>query len=128
VKTKKNILIVTDGTESTQKIAEKIAAQLSENHVVLLTAPDLAGTDVLPADAYFLGCEKPHPSSFAYLEELLRHINLVRRPCGIFSPQSKMAVKYLIRLVRYSDMALYPQPYFANEEAELSKWVESVLG
>ncbi|MDR2096165.1 MAG: hypothetical protein LBP76_11730 [Treponema sp.] len=128
MKTKKNILIVTDGMESTQKIAEKIAVQLSGNRVVLLTALDVAGTDVLPADAYFLGCEKRQPSSFAYLEELLRHINLVRRPCGIFSSQSKMAVKYLTSLVRDSEMALYPQPYFENEEADLSKWVEAVLG
>jgi hypothetical protein len=128
VKTKKNILIVTDGMESTQKFAEKIATLRVGNRVVLITALDLAGTDVLPADVYFLGCEKPRPSSFAYLEELLRHINLVKRPCGIFSSQSKMAVKYLVGLVRDSEMALYPQPYFANEEMDMDKWVEAVLG
>jgi hypothetical protein len=128
VDTKKNILIVTDGGESIQKTALKIADQLTGSQVFVLTTPDLSGTDVLSAEIYFFGCEKPHPPSFAYLEELLRHINLVGRRCGVFSVQSKTAVKYLADLVHESELVLSPEPFFGDGETGLAEWIKTVLG
>jgi hypothetical protein len=127
VETKKNVLIVTDGAASTMKAAEQIVAELTDARVVIRAASDFAGTDILPAEVFFLGCEAPNPPDFAYLEELLRHINLAGRSCGVFSPKSEKAVKYLAGLVKDCEAAL-GEPFVSPENgAGFKKWVKSIL-
>jgi hypothetical protein len=120
--------VVTDGTPQTHALAEQVGAELSACHVVIRQAVDFAGTDILPADVFFLGCEAPEPSSFAYLSELLRHINLAGRPCGVFSPASDKAVKYLAGLVKDCDARL-AEPYVAGGRtgADLKRWIKAVV-
>ncbi|GHU81320.1 hypothetical protein FACS189468_3630 [Spirochaetia bacterium] len=91
---------------------------------------DFSGADMLPADMYFFGAAEPHPVSFDYLEELLRHINLVGRPCGVFSSGSREALDYLSEMVRDSELALYPEPLLAGpsaKPAEITAWVAKVV-
>jgi hypothetical protein len=127
VETKKHVLIVTDGADSTVRIAGQIAAELKKHDVVIRAASDFAGTDLLPADVFFLGCEQPNPPSFAYLSELLRHINLAGRPCGVFSPDSARPVTYLTGLVRDCE-AVLGEPFVAKDGAVgLKQWITSIL-
>jgi flavorubredoxin len=116
VKAAKTILIVSDGTESASKMAEAIAATLKGNKVTVKKAESFTGTDLLPADSFFIGCEKPNPPSFSYLAELLRHINLAGRTCGVFAsaaPGSEKAVEYLSGLLKDCEAALNPKPLLA---------------
>jgi hypothetical protein len=127
VKAKKTVLIVTDGTEQVAKMADSIAAVLREDVVTIKAAPQFAGTDILPADMFFIGCEEPNPVSFDYLSDLLKHINLAGRSCGVFSPKSEKAAAYLADLLADSDAALYPRPLFADcADADLAGWVEEI--
>ena len=98
-KVSKKALIITDGTDSIQSIASVITRSLKGFKVKVCSAAEFEGTDLLPVDTFFLGCEKANPSSFAYLEDMLSHINLVSRKCGIFSSEEK-ALKYLIKIVK----------------------------
>jgi hypothetical protein len=127
VKTKKNVLVVTDGAASTIKVAEQIAAELTGSQVVIRSASEFAGTDILPAEVFFLGCEAPNPPSFACLEELLRHINLAGRRCGIFSPKSEKAAKYLAGLVKDCEATLGEVFVPPEGGAGLKQWVKSIL-
>jgi adenine phosphoribosyltransferase len=128
VETKKNVLIVTDGKESCRKMAESIAKSLKSARVVSTIAPDLMGTDILPAEVYFFGCEEPNPDSFAYLETVLKHINLVGRPCGVFSPADESAVDYLANMVHDSEVALYHKPLYAkNIDNNVKQWTDHVM-
>jgi hypothetical protein len=115
-----------DGAESTRKIGGQIAGLCTDSHVVLLSASEFSATDILAADICFLGCEEPAPASFAYLEKLLRHINLVGRPCGVFSLKSKEAVEYLSGMVRDAELALYREPLIAGS-VDIKTWVEHVI-
>jgi hypothetical protein len=127
VETKKDVLIVTDGAASTVEIAGRIAAELGDFKVLVRTALDFAGTDILPAAVFFLGCEEPDPPSFTYLAELLRHINLAGRSCGIFSPKSGKAAAYLAELLRDCE-AVQGKPFVAMESAiSLKEWVKGIL-
>jgi len=103
------VLIVTDGAPETIKMAASIAGALKGNKVLTKTAVEFAGNDILPADAFFLGCENAAPDSFAYLTDLLKHINLAGRPCGIFSSGTKKTAGYLARLVKDCEAALAPE-------------------
>ena len=123
---KKKVLIITDGSEETAKMAAGIAAALRGNKVSIKNASDFKGNDILPADAFFLGCEKAGPDSFTYLADLLKHINLAGRPCGIFSPGSEKAVKYLATLVHDCEAALNPEPLTGSGTAAGS-WVQKVI-
>jgi hypothetical protein len=130
VKAAKTILIVSDGTESASKMAEAIAAALKGNKVTVKKAEDFTGTDLLPADSFFIGCEKPNPPSFSYLAELLRHINLACRTCGVFASaasNSEKAVKYLSGLLKDCEAALNPKPLLAEDAKALKTWAESVI-
>jgi adenine phosphoribosyltransferase len=127
VETKKNVLIITDGTEATQKMASDLVRVMKGARVVSIIAPDFAGTDILPAEVYFFGCEEPKPASFSYLAEVLKHINLVGRPCGIFSPQSEKAIEYLSALVRDSELALYFKPLFEKDINQAKPWADQVI-
>lgn len=121
------MLVITDDSKGTTEMAAGIAAALHGSKVLVKSAPEFKGNDLLPADAFFLGCEKPRPDSFAYIEDLFLHINLAGRPCGVFSPGSKKAVDYLAALVRDSEAALNPEPLLASPETNLNDWSKSVL-
>jgi hypothetical protein len=126
VKAKKTVLIVIDGSEQTAKMANGIGAVLKDKAVTIKAASRFAGTDILPVDVFFIGCEDPKPASFDYLSDLLKHINLAGRSCGVFSPRSEKAAAYLADLLADSEAALYSQPLFA-QDADVSGWVEKVL-
>jgi hypothetical protein len=127
VETRKDALIVTDGAAATQELAEEIAAGLGDFKVLVKTASDFAGTDLLPAEIFFLGCEQPNPPSFAGIAELLRHINLAGRSCGVFSPGSGSAAAYLAGLVTDCEAALGEPFVAAKNKAGLKNWVKSIL-
>ena len=127
VKAKKNVLILTDGSEGTVTMAAQIAAVLKGNKVSVKTASEFRGNDLLPADAFFLGCEKSGPDSFAYLADLLKHINLAGRPCGVFSPGSEKTARYLAALLRDSEAALNPSLFFAGSGAAVDDWAQNVI-
>ena len=129
----KKIVIITDDAAPIRQIAEDIAVIVGNNFgypVAVVQAEHFAGTDLLPSDAFFLGCEAPKPSSFSYLEALFAHINLAGRPCGIFS-SNKKAIKYLSALVRDSEAAV-AKPFLAKggtiNGSDLQKWIQGVLG
>ena len=91
------------------------------------TASEFKGNDILPAQAFFLGCEKPEPDSFDYLTDLLKHINLAGRPCGVFSPGSETAAKYLAALVHDSEAALNPEPLFSASGPTVKEWAQNIV-
>ena len=127
METKKKVLIITDGVEETAKMAAGIVAALKNDNVAVKTASEFKGNDILPAQAFFLGCEKPKPDSFAYLTDLLKHINLAGRPCGVFSPGSEDAAKYLAALVHDSEAALSPEPLFYGSGDIVAAWAQKVV-
>jgi hypothetical protein len=127
VRDMKTVLIITDGSEKTSKMANGIVAALKGNKVEVKVACDFKGNDLLPADAFFFGCEKPEPNSFAYLTDLLRHINLAGRPCGVFSPGSEAAARYLGELVCDCEAALKSEPLLSTSADVISKWAQSIV-
>jgi len=127
VKAKRNVLIVTDGSGETAKMAARIVAALKGNKVAVKTVSEFEGNDILPAQAFFLGCEKPKQDSFAYLADLLKHINLAGRPCGVFSPESEKAAKYLAALLSDSEAALNPQLLFAASGDTVRTWAQNTV-
>ena len=127
VKAKKNVLIVTDGSVGVAELAGEIAAALKDNKVSTKAASEFQGNDILPADVFFLGCEKPRPASFAYLADLLKHINLAGRPCGVFSSGSEKAAKYLAGMVRDCEAALESEPFLAGGSHGVKNWAQSVV-
>ncbi|MDR0403414.1 MAG: hypothetical protein LBH35_07505 [Treponema sp.] len=121
---KKNVLIVVDGAESMLKMAASIAAALKDFSVVTLTAGEFSGTQILPADICFFGVEAPNPLSFAYLNTMLRHINLAGRPCGVFSC-SESGAEYLRDMVHDSELALHPVVLMEGK-GDVEEWAKSV--
>jgi hypothetical protein len=134
VRAKRNILIITDNSAITGGIAFNIAAvfgkaPFADWSAKVIPAGDFSPTSLLPAHAFFLGCEKPEPPDFTPIKELFKHINLAGRPCGVFSPQAN-AVKYLSGLVRDSEAALGSPLVVkgAVDSRELKKWVGGIVG
>jgi hypothetical protein len=129
VEKKERALIITDGADSTTQMAAAISAVLDGCQVVVCPAETFKGTDLLPVRAFALGCEKPRPSSFAYLEEMLAHINLAGRRCGVFSTGGD-TLKYLAALVKDSDVSL-GEPLLAEDSAVqpavLKRWVNNIF-
>jgi len=123
----KTILIVIDGTQKVKKTAEDIAVALKGNKVVLKDASVFAGTDLLPADVVFIGCDEPSPPSFRYLDDLFQHINLAGRPLGIFSSGSDKTIQYLTKMVKDSEVALYPEPFIIKNSGDIKNWITMVL-
>jgi hypothetical protein len=123
------VLIVTDEADSTKKIAEAISVELDGFQTLIRPAESFAGTDLLPACVFFLGCEKPDPPSFAYITDMLKHINLAGRSCGIFSSSGK-ALKYLSGLVKDCE-AVVAEPFLAKDGAAgaavLKKWIRGIV-
>ena len=126
MKEKKTVLIITDGAEETVRMAAEISAALKGNKVSVKSASDFLGNDILPAEAFFLGCKKPRPDSFAYLSDVLKHINLAGRPCGVFSPGSEKTANYLASLLKDCEAVLCREP-LTNSGAETKGWTEKVL-
>jgi len=127
VSAKKKVLIVTDGTETIQFIAQSLAKTLADYDVKIRTGGEFEGTDLLPAGLFFLGCEKEKPDSFAYLEEMLSHINLASRKCGIFSVD-KDALKYLESIVKDCETDL-AKPFMAADSKDtlaIANWLKEV--
>lgn len=127
VSLKKTILILIDEAESTAKMAKEISLSLKGHKVVTRTGAVFEGTDLLPADVLFIGCEKPDPPSFGYAAKLFKHINLAGRLCGIFSAGSAQAVKYLSRLTKDSELSVCGEPLLASENKAASSWASAVL-
>ena len=128
----RKIVIITDDAASIQKLAENIVAVIGGVQgysAAVIPAEIFSGSELLPAYAFFLGCEAPEPSSFLYIETLLQHINLAGRPCGIFSTGAK-TLKYLSSLVRDSEPAV-GKPFLAKGGAadgdQLQSWVHGIL-
>jgi hypothetical protein len=128
----KSIVIIIDDTERMRELAGAIAAIIGENsgcQAAVFTADAFSGSDLLPADAFFLGCTDPNPPSFAYIETLFGHINLAGRPCGIFAANARCA-QYLSALVRDSEPAL-GKPFLAKDGAvdtpKLRRWIHGIL-
>jgi hypothetical protein len=128
VEAKKVIVVVIDGSDSARAAAEALSAALGAYEVRLKRAETFEGTDLLAARAFFLGAETPNPPSFGYLAEMLAHINLANRPCGVFAANGE-ALEYLAALVKDSEAAL-GEPLLVQGEisqAELLKWLKSIL-
>ena len=126
---KEKVIIITDGTESILSIARSLADSMTEYKVSICPVEKFSGTDILPAQIFFIGCEKPSPQSFSYLEELFSHINFAGRKCGVFST-NKNAFKYLEKLVKDSEVTL-GEPLLADADVKIKasaakKWVKGV--
>jgi len=126
VKAKKTVLIITDDSVLTVKMAAGIKTALKGNKVSVKTASEFGGSDLLPAEVFFLGCEKPNTDSFAYIEDLLKHINLAGRFCGVFSPGSVKAARYLAGLVKDCEAALNPE-HLTDPAVNAGKWAKKVV-
>ena len=124
---KKKVLILTDGAESVRGMGERIACELAGEQVALVDAGDLSGTDILPAEVFFFGCEAPQPPSFAYLEQVLLHINLAGRACGLFSPRSEEALRYLAGLIVDAELTLKGEPFLGACAEDLARWVQVII-
>jgi len=125
----KKALIITDAAEQIQSSAKIISDALTEFNVKICTAENFAGTDLLPSEIFFLGCENPKHESFACLEDMLLHINLASRKCGIFSTNEN-ALQYLRGILRDSEADLgEPMLFTENEERKpaVEKWLNKLL-
>jgi len=129
------VLIITDGTEAIQSIALKIQEALNtinserKINVKIYPAHDFHGKEILPADFFIIGCEAPAPSSFAWLEEMLSHINLASRKCGIFSVKTK-AVSYLRSILKDCEAEI-AEPLVAEKgevkKTDINKFVKQLI-
>lgn len=90
-------------------------------------AAEFTPVDILPADAYFFGCEKAKPASFAELERVLKGVNLAGRPCGLFSSASNEAIDYLRTMVRDSELRQHPVPLLASASPDVGAWAAETL-
>ena len=131
---KKKALIITDDSETTANLAEIITRIINKNKIngysaSIIKTEEFKGNDILPVQAFFLGCGEPQPYSFTYIEDLLAHINLSGRRCGVFSANSK-AVKYLSGIIGTCE-AVSGEPFWAKDGKtdleELEKWINGIL-
>lgn len=124
----KYILIITDGSESIQSIAHIIKDSMPDYKIKICPADDFKGTDILPAQIFFIGCEKANPSSFAYLEKMLLHINFASRKCGIFSVNEK-AANYLRKIFKDCEASI-SEPFITDgsvKKSGLNKWIKGIV-
>jgi hypothetical protein len=128
----RKIVIIIDGAAPIQEFAENIAAIIGGFQgcsAAVIQAESFSGSDLLPAYAFFLGCEEPNPLSFSYIEELFQHINLAGRSCGVFSSSGK-ALEYLSLLVSDSE-ATVGKPFLTGDGAAdggtLSDWIQGII-
>jgi hypothetical protein len=129
VNSEKKVLIITDSDVSLESTAQSIKNCLQGYAVKICPAQEFAGTDLLPAQIFFLGCGSPKPASFSYLEEMLSHINLVSRKCGIFSSDKK-SLEYLAGILKDCEADL-GEPLLitnGNDNPAIEKWLKGVIG
>jgi len=125
----KKALIITDGTETINSLAKPIKTALAGFNVQICHADKFIGNDILPADIFFIGCENPSPASFAYLEEMLSHINFASRKCGVFSTSQK-SLNYLCGILKDSEAALGETMLSTDggyQQSDMTKWVKGLL-
>ena len=124
----KKALIITDGTDSIQSIARLISEALAGFEVKICSGDEFDGTDLLACEIFFLGCKKPKPSSFSYLEKMLSHINFASRKCGIFSVKEK-TLKYLVKIIKDCEVD-YGSPLYVKSKKvpkpALNKWAAGI--
>jgi hypothetical protein len=125
---KKKALIITDGTKPIRSIALLIKEVLVDFKVKICPAKKFIGTDLLAADIFFIGSKRAKPKSFLYLEDMLAHINLASRKCGVFSINEK-SLNYLRGILAASEANLTQPQIFSEEKIEKSvvkKWVTKI--
>jgi hypothetical protein len=125
---KKKALIITDGSRTARTTALFIKQSLSDFRVKICPAKKFAGNDLLPVDVFFIGCKKPKPKTFTYLSELLAHINLASRKCGLFGANEK-TVKYLTAITADSEVD-YGEPLLASDDITqdtVNKWLKKII-
>ena len=128
------ILIITDDTGTMRKMAQDIAGvfgkpPLENYRVSAVDAEKFSATDLLPAAAFFIGCNEPDAFSYLYIEELFNHINLAGRPCSVFSANAQ-AIKYLSKLLHASEAAVYKPLQVTDgktDEKVLTNWILNTL-
>jgi len=134
VKTIKNVLILVDESNPLKEVGRQLAMHLAPAHVTIVDAVDFSATDILPADACFLGCREPHPARFSEVERVLKGINLAGRPCGLFTLSAKSAIEYLRSITRDAELAVFSEPLIyealksGDRAPQVKAWVQSVLG
>jgi hypothetical protein len=126
---KKKAFIITDGTKPVRSIALLIKESLVDYKVKICPAKRFDGTDLLVADIFFIGSKRAKPKSFANLEEMLAHINLASKKCGIYSLNEK-ALIYLGGILADSEADL-AQPFVFSEDkiekSAVNKWVNKLI-
>jgi hypothetical protein len=125
VSVEKKALIITDESESIQSAAKIIFDALTEFNIKICTAVNFMGTDLLPADIFFIGSENPEHESFAYLKDLFLHINLASRKCGIFSTNEN-AIQHLCCMLKDSEADL-GELLLVREDKEKKAIIENWL-
>jgi len=128
VNSEKKVLIVTDSDASLDLTAQSIKSCLKDYDVKICPAADFAGTDLLPSQIFFIGCGSPKPPSFSYLEDMLSHINLVSRKCGVFSSDKK-SLEYLSGILKACEAKL-GEPLLTDAKTDKSaveKWLKGVI-
>lgn len=134
MKTIKNVLILVDESDVIKDVGRRLAVHLEAVHVAIVDAADFAATDLLPADAYFFGCQQPHSARFSEVERVLKGINLAGRPCGLFTLSAKSAIEYLRSITRDTELAVFHEPLLyealkpVDRATQVKAWVHSVLG
>ena len=108
-------------------MAKIMAETLKGNKVQIKDISAFAGTDLLPAEVLIIGCEEPSPPSFSYLDEMLQHINLAGRVCGVFTPASKKTAQYLIRMLKSSEAGIYAEPLLTEKPGDIQKWTAGII-
>ena len=125
---KKKALIITDGSRSVRTAALLIKQALVDYRVKICPAKKFVGNDLLPMDIFFIGCKKPKPKTFLYLSQMLSHINLASRKCGLFGLTEK-TTKYLLSIIGDSE-AIYGEPLLVPEDVTqdtVNKWLKNVI-
>jgi hypothetical protein len=129
VYTEKRALIITEKDEPLESTAQSIKNCLHDFSVKICSVNDFAGTDILPAQIFFLGCNSPNPANFSYLEDMLSHINLVSRKCGIFSSDKK-SLEYLAGILKDCEADL-GKPFLItneNDKPAIENWLKGIKG
>ena len=131
---RRKLLIITDNTASVLNMAKHIAANLrkppfSDCLISTLEVAQFSAVDILPAYAFFIGCDNQKAFSFLYIEDLFAHINLAGRPCGIFSSNT-VAIRYLSNLVRPCE-AVIGKPFIIKDDTvdsvTVRSWVTDII-
>lgn len=123
----KDVLIIIDGSPQCGDTAALISKSLSGVRCLVRIAAEFNPVDLLPADAYFFGCETDRPASFKEVERVLKGINLAGKPCGLFSVSSKKAIDYLRSIVADSELRLHPVPFFSVGQEKIGTWAAAAL-